>query len=102
LPWTDFYQRTSAPAHCGDLLDSTPPLVAALLAETGGTTHSIMQALNSAAIVAIHEGIEHITPELLTVQRTDPARLLRAKLSTRVTAAVAVNDESEQPTEVAA
>ena len=62
-----------------------------------------MQALNSAAIVAIHEGIEHITPELLTVQRTDPARLLRAKLSARAAAtAVAVNDESEERAEVAA
>jgi uncharacterized protein GlcG (DUF336 family) len=74
-----------------------------LLAETGGTTHSIMQALNSAAIVAIHDGIEHITPELLTVQRTDPARLLRAKLSARTAAAVvALNEESEERAEVAA
>ena len=82
---------------------NTPTLVAALLAETGGTTHSIMQALNSAAIVAIHDGIEHITPELLTVQRTDPARLLRAKLSARTAAAAAsINEESEERAEVAA
>ena len=82
---------------------NTPTLVAALLAETGGTTHSIMQALNSAAIVAIHDGIEHITPELLTVQRTDPARLLRAKLSARAAAAVAaVENEPEERAEVAA
>jgi len=73
---------------------NTPTLVAALLTETGGTTHRIMQALNGAAIVAIHDGIEHITPELLTVQRTDPARLLRAKLSARTHAAGEANEEN--------
>jgi hypothetical protein len=30
-------------------------------------------------MVAIHERIERITPELLTVQRLDPARVLAAK-----------------------
>jgi hypothetical protein len=82
---------------------NTPTLVAALLAETGGTTHRIMQALNSAAIVAIHDGIEHITLDLLTVQRTDPARLLRAKLSARAVAAGnGADDELEKRAEVAA
>ena len=30
-------------------------------------------------MVAIHERIERITPELLTIQRLDPARVLAAK-----------------------
>jgi hypothetical protein len=50
-----------------------------ILAETSGVTHRIMQRLNAAAIVAIHEKIERITPELLSVKRLEPARVLEAK-----------------------
>ena len=56
-----------------------PEAVRALLAEAGGITHRIMQCLNAAAIVAIHEGIERITPELLAVPRAEPRRVLAAR-----------------------
>jgi hypothetical protein len=58
---------------------SQPEMIRALLAETGGITHRIMQCLNSAAIVAIHEGIERITPDLLKVERAEPGRILAAR-----------------------
>jgi hypothetical protein len=54
-------------------------MIRALLAETGGITHRIMQCLNSAAIVAIYEGIERITPDLLKVERSEPGRILAAR-----------------------
>jgi hypothetical protein len=54
-------------------------MIRALLAETGGITHRIMQCLNSAAIVAIREGIERITPELMKVERSEPGRVLAAR-----------------------
>lgn len=54
-------------------------MIRALLAESGGITHRIMQCLNSAAIVAIHEGIERITPELMRVERSEPGRVLAAR-----------------------
>jgi hypothetical protein len=58
---------------------ASPEKVRELLAEAGGITHKIMQCLNAAAIVAVHEGIERITSELLTVQRTAPGRVLAAR-----------------------
>ncbi len=58
---------------------SQPEMIRALLAETGGITHRIMQCLNSAAIVAIYEGIERITPDLLKVERSEPGRILAAR-----------------------
>jgi hypothetical protein len=58
---------------------SQPEMLRALLAETGGITHRIMQCLNSAAIVAIHEGIERITPDLIRVERSEPGRVLAAR-----------------------
>jgi hypothetical protein len=58
---------------------SQPEMIRALLTETGGVTHRIMQCLNSAAIVAIHEGIERITPDLLKVERAEPGRVLAAR-----------------------
>jgi hypothetical protein len=54
-------------------------MMRAVLDEAAGVTHRIIQRLNAAAMVAIHERIERITPELLTVQRLDPARVLAAK-----------------------
>ena len=58
-----------------------PENVRALLSEAGGITHRIMQCLNSAAVVAIHEGIERITADLLTVGREEPRRVLAAQRS---------------------
>lgn len=58
-----------------------PENVRALLDEAGGITHRIMQCLNSAALVAIYEGIERITSELLTVAREQPRRVLAAQRS---------------------
>jgi hypothetical protein len=56
-----------------------PDRVRQLLAEAGGITHRIIQCLNAAAIVAIYEGIERITAELITVLRTEPGRVLAAR-----------------------
>lgn len=56
-----------------------PEMVRLLLAEAGGITHKIIQCLNAAAIVAIHEGVERITPELLPVHRSEPGRVLAAR-----------------------
>jgi hypothetical protein len=58
-----------------------PEMMRMLLSEAGGITHRIVQCLNAAAIVAIHERLERITVELLTVLRTEPGRLLKAKHS---------------------
>jgi hypothetical protein len=60
---------------------SQPEMIRVLLGETGGITHRIMQCLNSAAIVAIQEGIERITPELIKVDRSEPGRVLAARRS---------------------
>jgi hypothetical protein len=60
---------------------SKPEMIRLLLAESGGITHRIMQCLNSAAIVAIHEGIERITPDLIKVERSEPGRVLAARRS---------------------
>lgn len=59
-------------------------MINAILEETMGITHRIVQRLNAAAIVAIHEHIERITPELLHVQRTDPSRVLIARQAANV------------------
>ncbi len=56
-----------------------PELVRALISETGGITHRIMQCLNSAAMVAVHEGTERIAVDLLKVDRSEPGRLLAAR-----------------------
>jgi hypothetical protein len=58
-----------------------PDMVRALTAEAGGITHRIIQCLDAAATVAVHEGIERITPELLGVLRNEPSRLLAARRS---------------------
>jgi hypothetical protein len=47
--------------------------------------------LIAAAIVAIHERIERITPELLPVKRLEPARVLEAKRA--ATIAIVVDAE---------
>jgi hypothetical protein len=70
-------------ARGGSIVD--PENVLALLDEAGGITHRIVQCLNSAAVVAIHVGIERITTDLLTVGREEPRRVLAAQRS--VTAA---------------
>jgi hypothetical protein len=58
---------------------SEPAMMREILAETAGVTHRIVQRLNAAAVVAVHEKIERITPELLAVKRLEPARVLEAK-----------------------
>jgi hypothetical protein len=58
---------------------SQPEMIRALISESGGITHRIVQCLNSAALVAVHEGIERITTDLLKVERSEPGRLLAAR-----------------------
>lgn len=67
-----------------------PAMVKAILKEAGGTTHRIVQCLNAATIVAIHEGIEQITPELIPVYRTQPRRVLTAKRPASITESASV------------
>ena len=71
------YERARPLKLASNLSEST--MMREILAETGGVTHRIMQRLNAAAIVAINENIERITPELLSVKRLEPARVLEAK-----------------------
>lgn len=71
-----------------------PAMMKAILTEAGGTTHHIMQCLDSAAIVAIHEGLERISTELLSVHRTAPRRVLEAK---RVACNIDDPDLNEKP-----
>jgi hypothetical protein len=59
-----------------------------ILAETGGVTHRIVQRLNAAAVVAIHERIERITQELLSVKRLEPERVLQAKRASTIASVV--------------
>jgi len=54
-------------------------MMRAILDETSGVTHRIIQRLNAAAIVAINEHVERITPDLLSVKRLEPTRVLAAK-----------------------
>ncbi|MGO9526960.1 MAG: TniB family NTP-binding protein [Verrucomicrobiia bacterium] len=56
-----------------------PEMMQAILEETRGITHRVIQRLNAAAIVAVHERLERITPDLICVQRTDPARVHAAR-----------------------
>jgi hypothetical protein len=71
------YERARPLRLASNLTDTI--MMREILAETSGVTHRIMQRLNAAAIVAIHEKIERITPELLSVKRLEPARVLEAK-----------------------
>jgi len=54
-------------------------MMRAILQETSGVTHRVMQRLNAAAIVAVHEQIERITIDLLSVKRLEPYRVIEAK-----------------------
>jgi Bacterial TniB protein len=65
-----------------------PTMMREILAETGGVTHRIMQRLNAAAIVAIHEKTERITQELLSVKRLEPERVLQAKRASTIESVV--------------
>jgi hypothetical protein len=67
---------------------SEPMMMKEILAETGGVTHRIMQRLNAAAVVAIHERIERITQELLSVKRLEPERVLQAKRASTIASVV--------------
>jgi len=80
LPFQRFLQtyERARPLHQASGL-AEPAMIKAILKEAGGTTHRIMQCLNAATIVAIHEGIERVTPELIPVYRTQPRRVLMAK-----------------------
>jgi hypothetical protein len=73
----DTYERARPLRLASNLSD--PAMMRDILAEAGGVTHRIVQRLNAAAIVAINEKIERITPELLSVKRLDPERVLDAK-----------------------
>ncbi len=50
-----------------------------ILAESSGITHRIIQRLNAATMVAVHERLERITLDLVSVQREDPARVYAAR-----------------------
>jgi hypothetical protein len=63
-----------------------PDMIRVLLEEAGGITHKIIQCLNAAAIVAVHEGIERITADLLRLCRNEPGRILAARRSVTVAA----------------
>jgi len=54
-------------------------MMRAILLETSGVTHRVMQRLNAAAIVAVHEHIDRITIDLLSVKRLEPSRVVEAK-----------------------
>lgn len=86
IPWTvdtafkrflEAYERARPLRLPSNLAE--PAMMHAILEEATGVTHRIVQRLNAAAMVAIHENIERITVDLLSVQRTDPARVLAAK-----------------------
>ena len=80
------YERARPLRLASNLTDSM--MMRDILAETGGVTHRIMQRLNAAAIVAIHENIERITPELLSVKRLEPERVLQAKRASTIASVV--------------
>jgi Bacterial TniB protein len=83
-----------------------PTMMRAVLDEAAGVTHRIIQRLNAAAIVAVLERIERITPELLTVQRLEPARVLAARRavlgSSNLMIGAAASDVGDQPSVVSA
>jgi hypothetical protein len=58
---------------------ASPELMRAVMTEGGGITHRIMQCLNAAAMVAVHENLERISVELLEVHRREPGRVLAAQ-----------------------
>ncbi len=76
-----------------------PAMIRAILAEAGGTTHRIVQCLNAAAVIAIHDGIERITPELLPVYRTNPRRVLTAKRAAKIDIEPTAGDPERSPAE---
>jgi hypothetical protein len=80
------YERARPLRLASNLTD--PVMMREILAETGGVTHRIMQRLNAAAIVAIHENTERITQELLSVKRLDPERVLQAKRASTIESVV--------------
>jgi hypothetical protein len=65
-----------------------PSMMRAILQETSGVTHRVMQRLNAAAIVAVHEQIERITIELLSVKRLEPSRVIEAKRANTVASVI--------------
>ena len=71
---------------------SDPAMMREILAETGGVTHRIVQRLNAAAVVAIHEKVERITPELLAVKRLEPERVLEAKRASTIASVVEADE----------
>jgi hypothetical protein len=71
------YQRARPLRPASNLAE--PTMMRAILEETSGVTHRIVQRLNAAATVAIHERIERITLELLSVKRMEPSRVVNAK-----------------------
>ena len=71
---------------------SDPAMMREILAETGGVTHRVVQRLNAAAAVAIHEKIERITAELLTVKRLEPERVLQAKRASTIASVVEADE----------
>ncbi len=77
------------------------PMMRAVLEEAAGVKHRIIQRLNAAAIVAVHERIERITPDLLMVQRLEPARVLVARRavisSNNLMIGAAASDDGDQP-----
>lgn len=80
------YERARPLRLASNLTD--PEMMREILAETGGVTHRIMQRLNAAAVVAIHEKTERITPELLAVKRLEPERVLQAKRASTIESVV--------------
>jgi hypothetical protein len=80
------YERARPLRLASNLTD--PVMMRDILAETSGVTHRIMQRLNAAAIVAIHENIERITEELLAVKRLEPERVLQAKRASTIASVV--------------
>ncbi len=81
-----------------------PETIRAILKETGGITHRIVQRLNAAAMVAIHERIERITGDLLHVQRTAPERVHAARrvgnVSKEVCPTLAVSPSSNRGADI--
>lgn len=73
-----------------------PEMMQAILEETRGITHRVIQRLNAAAMVAVHEHVERITLDLICVQRTDPARVHAARRAALLPRGVA-DDPSIQP-----
>ena len=92
------YERARPLRLASNLTD--PGIMREILAETGGVTHRIMQRLNAAAVVAIHEKIERITPDLLSVKRLEPERVMQAKRASTI-ASVVEADRLRSPAKAA-